>query len=75
MTTPDEARELRARQVLEAAETVELWRRKFERYHTTATRCDCPDWQFRGRRNEIEACAHMVALRLLEAHKAEAAQP
>ncbi len=61
------ARELRARQAVLAAGELDTWRAKFDRYHTTRDECQCPDFQVRGvGRHEIEACKHMLALRLLE---------
>jgi hypothetical protein len=65
------ARQLKARQVVLAAGTLDAWQAKFEKYGTTLSSCLCPDWQIRGRRNEITACKHMEAKRLLEARQAE----
>ena len=70
MTAPLTARQLRARQVVLAAGTLDAWQAKFERYGTTTNSCLCPDWQIRGRRNEITACKHMEAKRLLEGRQA-----
>jgi len=61
------ARELKARQAVLAAGTLDAWRGKFERYHTTRDYCRCADFQVRGlTRHEIDACKHMLAMRLLQ---------
>lgn len=60
------SRELKARQAVLAAGELDVWRAKFEQYHTTADSCGCPDYQIRGvARGEIESCKHMIAWRLL----------
>jgi len=64
------SRQLKARQMVLAAGVLDDWQAKFEKYHTTIHSCLCPDFQIRGRRNEITACKHMEAKKLLEARQA-----
>jgi len=65
MTTPMDSRERQARQLVLASGELDAWAAKFAKYHTTSSNCQCPDYQIRGRRGEIGACKHMLALRLL----------
>ena len=68
MATPLTAREIRAHELVDALTVAEALRQKLERYHTTATSCNCPDFRYRGPgsgKNLIGACAHILALRLL----------
>ena len=67
------SRELAARQVVLAAGELDAWRAKFERYHTRADWCGCPDYQMRGiGRGQIDACKHMIAFRLLAERETKA---
>jgi hypothetical protein len=66
MVRPLTARETKARQLVLGDGALDGWAAKFVRYHTTATDCRCPDFQIRGRRGEIAACKHILALRLLD---------
>ena len=65
MTTPMGSRERQARQLVLASGELDAWAAKFAKYRTTSTNCQCPDYQIRGRRGEIEFCKHMIGLRLL----------
>jgi hypothetical protein len=65
MVSPMGSRERQARQLVLASGALDAWAAKFVKYHTTSTNCQCPDWQIRGRRGEIGACKHMLALRLM----------
>ncbi len=59
-------RELRAMQVVQAADVLDAWRGRFARYGTTVDYCGCPDYAHHWRRPGF-ACKHMRALKLLEA--------
>lgn len=71
MERPLTARELKARQLVLAAGTLDAWQAKFARYRATTSSCQCPDYQIRGRRGEIEFCKHILALRLLAEREKE----
>jgi len=68
--TPDEVRQLKASQGILGDGVLDMWQAKFEKYHTTANSCACPDWSVRGAfRGDIKACKHMIALRLLKENR------
>lgn len=56
-------REVRARQLVLAADTLDAWRAKFEGYQTTRDSCLCPDFQIR---RPPGGCKHQIAFRMLE---------
>jgi hypothetical protein len=62
---PD-AREVRARQLVLAADELDAWAAKFKRYHTTTESCDCPD---NTMRRPPGGCKHILALRLIAARE------
>jgi hypothetical protein len=64
MSDPVSPREARARQAVLARGTLDVWRAKFDKYHTTAQSCMCTDYQVHWRQAGFE-CKHMIALRLL----------
>jgi hypothetical protein len=66
-SAPLNARELRARQVVLAAGTLDAWQAKFEKYGTTLADCNCMDHQIRG--GKVGFCKHMIAFRLLAERK------
>ncbi|MCX6026833.1 MAG: hypothetical protein NTY23_11350 [Chloroflexi bacterium] len=71
------SREAKARQAVLAAGELDAWAAKFERYHTTADDCQCPDYVIRGShgRGEIDACKHIIAKRLLAERERKAVAP
>lgn len=62
---------MKARQLVLASGILDSWQARFARYRTTTSSCQCPDYQVRGRRGEIDACKHILALRLMEKRQKE----
>jgi len=58
-------REAQVDEVVAARDLLLLWRAKFERYHTTADYCRCPDFQIRGLCRHGGPCKHILAWRRL----------
>jgi len=58
-------RENQVDEVIKARDVLALWRAKFEKYHTTADYCRCPDFQIRGLCRHQGFCKHILALRRL----------
>ena len=65
-------RENQVDEVIKARAVLALWGAKFEKYHTTADYCRCPDFQIRGLCRHEGPCKHILALRRLKEAKHEA---
>lgn len=63
-------REAKAQAVVVALDTLEEWREKFARYHTTPTSCGCADYLYRGARLDWP-CKHILARRALAERERE----